>query len=253
MIAIISDIHGNLEALQAVLADIKRHRATEIICLGDLVGYGPDPVPCVELAMEWSVCLRGNHEMFVLSRNELHTDQWMIPPSWAEMIIQFCRDVLKQQKMQSIYPFLESLPRSVQRPEALYVHGTPREPTHEYVFPEDIYNEKKMEAIWSKFSGLCFCGHTHLPGVYSRNSQWSYVAEGEVNQVTIGAPTQLLVNVGSVGQPRDNDPRASYVLFDGQTIRYRRIEYDVQLTMKKLRKLYPPDMHFMAERLAEGR
>ena len=64
MIAIISDIHGNLEALQAVLADIKRHRATEIICLGDLIGYGPDPVPCVERAMEWSVCLLGNHEMF---------------------------------------------------------------------------------------------------------------------------------------------------------------------------------------------
>jgi diadenosine tetraphosphatase ApaH/serine/threonine PP2A family protein phosphatase len=237
MIAIVSDIHGNLEALQAVLADIKQQGATEIICLGDLIGYGPDPVPCVELAMKWSVCLRGNHEDAALSKDDL--------PGWgsriaAETIFRFRREVLKHQKLQTIYPFLESLPISVKSPEALYVHGSPREPTHEYVFPEDIYNEKKLTAIFARFSGLCFCGHTHLPGVFHREASWNHLSAEECGNELTRDASQLLVNVGSVGQPRDGDPRACYVLFGGDTIRFRRVEYDMQRTIEKLKKLDPP-------------
>jgi predicted phosphodiesterase len=249
MLAIISDIHGNLEALQAVLADAKENGVREIICLGDLVGYGPDPLPCVELAMEWPVVVLGNFDVAALSEDDLPGFTARIA---AETIFQFRRDVLKQQKMQSVYPYLHSLPKFVQRTEALYVHGSPRAPTNEYLHPEDIH-EPKLIRNFERFSGVCFCGHTHLPGIFLREPQWDFLTPAECGDTFTRGQSQLLCNVGSVGQPRDNDWRACYVLFDGTAIRFRRLEYNIRRTIRKLREIGLPDAQFLMNRLTQGR
>lgn len=198
--------------------------------------------------MEWSVVLMGNFDEAALADDDL--------PGWtarvaAETVFEFRRNVLRQQKLQTINPFLQGLRRSVQRSEALYVHGTPRQPTYEYLNPDDVYSDKKMAAIFADFKGLCFCGHTHIPGVFMHCTDWSYLSQDDCRNGINVDSSQLLVNVGSVGQPRDNDPRACYVLFDGKTIHFRRLEYEIQRTMQKLRKL--PEGKFLAERLIHGR
>jgi predicted phosphodiesterase len=246
--ALISDIHSNLEALQAVLKDIETHAVTTVYCLGDVIGYGPNPRECIDLVMDLPVVLLGNHDQGAMF------DPEGFNPG-AERAIFWTRSQLEntpesRQQRERRWEFLAERPRLHREDSVLYVHGSARNPLNEYVFPEDIYNPRKMERIFAHVERYCFQGHTHVPGIFTESLQ--FYSPEEVDYVYELDGRKTLVNVGSVGQPRDGDWRACYVLFDGKTIRYRRVEYDIETTIKKIYEI--PDLeNFLGDRLRDGR
>jgi predicted phosphodiesterase len=255
MIAILSDIHGNLEALQAVLADIDREKVDAIYCLGDTVGYGPNPVECLDLVTQMAVVLMGNHDQAALfdpqgfgpgaERAILWSRAQMDGPCWSA----------EQREKRWLY--LADRPRTHQEGKYLYVHGSARDPLHEYVFPDDIFNAKKMGRIFAQVEQYCFQGHTHIPGVFAEDLRYAGLPDMRFDK-QLGAHIcklglrKTLINVGSVGQPRDGDPRACYALQDGGTLRFRRVEYDIETTVNKIFAIPELD-RFLGERLREGR
>jgi diadenosine tetraphosphatase ApaH/serine/threonine PP2A family protein phosphatase len=246
--AIISDIHSNFEALQAVLQDIAQHNVPEVYCLGDVVGYGPNPRECVDLVMQCKVVLLGNHD-----QGAMFDPEGFNPP--AERAIFWTRAQLEspgenRQARERRWDFLAERPRTFRENSYLFVHGSARNPLNEYVFPEDIYNQRKMERIFALVEKYCFQGHTHVPGIFTENLQFHSPEEVEYAYQLDGRKT--LCNVGSVGQPRDGDWRACYVLLDNDTIRFRRVEYDIETTIKKIYAI--PDLeNFLGDRLRDGR
>ncbi len=149
---------------------------------------------------------------------------------------------------------MTGLPRSHQEGDILYVHGSPRNPLNEYVFPEDIYNERKMIRLGEKFGQVCFNGHTHVPGIFVERGpgRWEFVDPSECRKGFPIAGCRIICNVGSVGQPRDGDSRACYVLFDGTRIWFRRVAYDEEATIRKIYAIAELD-NFFGDRLREGR
>jgi diadenosine tetraphosphatase ApaH/serine/threonine PP2A family protein phosphatase len=246
--AIISDIHSNLEALQAVLEDIARHDVTETYCLGDVVGYGPNPRECVDLVMKCKLVLLGNHD-----QGAMFDPEGFNPP--AERAIFWTRAQLEAPVENRIdrerrWEFLAERPRTFRENGFLFVHGSARNPLNEYVFPEDIYNQRKMERIFALVERYCFQGHTHVPGIFTEALEFH--SPEEIDYVYRLDGRKTLCNVGSVGQPRDGDWRACYILLDGETIRYRRVEYDIDTTIKKIYAI--PDLeNFLGDRLRDGR
>lgn len=248
MKAIISDIHSNLEAFQAVLADIKAQGITEVYCLGDVVGYGPNPRECIDLVMSCKLCILGNHDQGAM----FDPDGFNQP---AERAIFWTRDQLESAAdsralREKRWEFLAERPRSHREENYLFVHGSARNPLNEYVFPEDIYNQRKMERIFALVEKYCFQGHTHVPGVFTENLQ--FLSPEETDGVYKLDGRKTLCNVGSVGQPRDGNWRACYVVLDNDAIRFRRVEYDVETTIKKIYDV--PDLeNFLGDRLRDGR
>ena len=247
MRAIISDIHGNLEALEAVLKDIQSHGIDDIYCLGDIIGYGPNPCECIDRVIDHcKITLLGNHDQGALFDPEGFNGQ-------AERAIFWTRKQLetdRSSRAEKRWEFLGELPRQVREPSLLFVHGSARNPLNEYVFPEDIYNTKKMEKIFSLVEKSCFQGHTHIPGVFTEDM--NFLAPEEIDFEYTLTARKMLVNVGSVGQPRNNDPRSSYVLFDGNKVVFKRVEYDHKATAKKIYDIPELD-NFLGDRLGEGR
>lgn len=246
MRAIISDIHANLEALEAVLADIRQLGITEIFCLGDIIGYGPNPCECIDRVMSVQMCLLGNHDQAALFDPEGFNAS-------AERAVFWTRKMLENGKgpdAEKRWEFLGELPRMHREPNFLYVHGSARNPLNEYVFPEDIYNQRKMERIFALVEQYCFQGHTHIPGVFTESL--NFLAPEDIDfQYTLG-PEKVLINVGSVGQPRNGDPRSSYITLDGNTVQFRRVDYDFSVTRQKIYD--NPDLdNFLGDRLADGR
>jgi diadenosine tetraphosphatase ApaH/serine/threonine PP2A family protein phosphatase len=246
--ALISDIHSNFEALQAVLEDIHKHNVDEIYCLGDIVGYGPNPRECVDQVMACKVVLLGNHD-----QGAMFDPEGFNPP--AERAIFWTRSQLEapgdnKAAKEKRWEFLAERPRSVRENGMLFVHGSARNPLNEYVFPEDIYNQRKMERIFALVERYCFQGHTHVPGIFTENLQFHSPEEIDYTYRLDGRKT--LCNVGSVGQPRDGDWRACYVLLDGDTLIYRRVEYDIETTIKKIYAI-PELENFLGDRLRDGR
>ncbi len=249
MFAVLSDIHGNLEALDAVLADIARRPVSAIYCLGDIVGYGPNPIECIDRAMKWDVALLGNHDHAA-----------MVEPDGfgqiAERAIFWTRRVLTESCREDLWKYLAECPRSHPEGEMLFVHASPRSPLHEYIFPEDIYNQRKMQRISDLLDRYCFCGHTHIPGVFVAPSalagDWHYFATDEVNYFWRFDGRKTILNVGSVGQPRDHDPRGCYVTVDGWDVMWHRVPYDVDTTVAKIYAIPELD-NFLGDRLREGR
>jgi len=247
--ALISDIHSNLEAFQAVLDDIRSQGVSEIYCLGDIIGYGPNPRECIDLVIEnCKITLLGNHDQGALFDPEGFN-------AGAERAIFWTRDQLEKpegspEDNARRWDFLGELPRCVREDGRLFVHGSPRNPVNEYIFPEDIYNQRKMEKIFSLVERFCFQGHTHVPGVFTE--KLTFLAPDEIDCKYELGSEKLLFNVGSVGQPRDGDSRACYVILDDETVTYRRIEYDFNATAKKI--FDEPELdNFLGERLREGR
>ncbi len=208
--AIISDIHGNLEALEAVLEDIDSQNVDEIFCLGDIVGYGPNPGECVDLVKSnCQITLLGNHD-----------DGALYDPSGfntgAEKAIFWTRQQLERSgtssQREARWDFLSMLPRSYKCGPFLFVHGSPRNPLSEYVFPEDIFNHRKMERLFQLTEQYCFQGHTHVPGVFTEGHQF-FPPDDIDYEYTLG-DGKVMINVGSVGQPRDGDNRACYLILD---------------------------------------
>jgi len=246
--AIISDIHGNLEALEAVLSDIRSQGITEIFCLGDVVGYGPNPCECLDRVMKCDACILGNHDQGALFDPEGFN-------SGAERAIFWTRDQLENARGSAgdnaaRWDFLGELPRTIRRDDFLYVHGSARNPLNEYVFPEDIYNKRKMEKIFSLIETCCFQGHTHVPGVFTESM--NYFTPEEIGYQYTRGDEKCMINVGSVGQPRDGDNRACYTVQVDGSVEFRRVEYDFNKTAEKI--YATPELDdFLGDRLKEGR
>ncbi len=248
MKALISDIHGNLEALRAVLDDIAGQSVEEVYCLGDTVGYGPNPRECLELVMSCKICLLGNHDQAALFDPTNFNEKAERAILWTRAQLE--APVPNRAAMERRWEFLAEMPRTHREGEYLYVHGSPRNPVNEYIFPEDVYNDRKMSAIFRLVERYCFQGHTHVPGIFTESC--AFLSPEEVDLVYRPDGRKALCNVGSVGQPRDGDARACYVLLDEEAIRYRRVAYDVETTIKKI--YATPDLdNFLAERLRQGR
>jgi predicted phosphodiesterase len=249
MIAIISDIHGNLEALQTVLADIQRRGATEIICLGDVIGYGPNPIECIELVMQHChVTLMGNHDFAVIYEPYNFNMGAEQASYWTRLQFEEDADVARRAAR---WKFLGSRPYAERRPGLLCVHASPRRPINEYIFPDDIYtNPNKFGPIFDRVERICFVGHTHVPGVFLEGPDF-YSPEELDNRFELGSE-RAVVNVGSVGQPRDRDPRSSYVLFDGSVVQFVRVSYDIEKTVKRVEAVPELD-NFLGARLRDGK
>lgn len=249
--ALISDIHSNLEALQAVLADIEEQGVSEIYCLGDIIGYGPNPCECIDLVRKHcKATILGNHDQGALFDPEGFN-------SGAERAIFWTREQLENptganaKGQEERWDFLGMLPRTTREDQLLFVHGSARIPLNEYVFPEDIYNQRKMEKIFSLIEKSCFQGHTHVPGVFTEGMR--FLSPEETNQeYRLDTEEKIMINVGSVGQPRDGDWRSCYVVIEDGTARFRRVEYDKDKTIDKIYNIPELD-DFLGDRLREGR
>lgn len=252
MKALISDIHSNFEALQAVLEDMNKQNVSEIYCLGDIVGYGPNPRECIDLIMQCKVVLLGNHD-----QGAMFDPDGFNPP--AERAIFWTRSQLEmgdnRSKREQRWEFLAELPRMFKENSYLFVHGSARNPLNEYVFPEDVYNQRKMDRIFALVDRYCFQGHTHVPGIFTESlpeDLYQFHAPDEIDYVYKLDSRKTLCNVGSVGQPRDGDWRSCYVLLDDDTITYRRVEYDIETTIQKIYDTPELD-NFLGDRLRDGR
>ena len=251
MKAILSDIHGNLEALHAVLDDIARHPVEAVYCLGDLVGYGPNPRECVDLALWWRLVLRGNFDAAVLADPpDLGPTAIAANRSLAWSRAELNAPVPGRKAAARRWALLSGLAPRHTEGDWQFVHASPRNPLNEYVFPEDIYNPRKMERVFAAVERYCFHGHTHMPGILTEDLR--FYSPGEIGHTYQLGECKALCNVGSVGQPRDGDWRACYVLLSGGAVRFRRVEYDIETTIRKIRDIDDLD-DFLGDRLTDGR
>ena len=274
MFAIISDIHSNIEALTAAFADIDRRSIKEVFCLGDVVGYGASPRECLEILIErCNVILCGNHDQAVFFE----------PANFnvgAERAAHWTRQVLEEEpnkaKRDHWWEALGRLPTRFEAHGILMVHASPRRPVNEYLFPEDVYTNPGK--ILENFRLLeaqhiaCAVGHTHVPGVFLDDPCFDPPDElPDTNIYSITADEKAIINVGSVGQPRDRDPRLSYVVVyeKGETpegyeppdveddehcttVEFVRLEYDIEKAAQKI--FDTPELDdFLGQRLFEGR
>jgi diadenosine tetraphosphatase ApaH/serine/threonine PP2A family protein phosphatase len=240
--AIISDIHGNLEALNAVLKDIKRRSADVVVCLGDVVGYYPNPRQCIELvSARASVCVAGNHDYAAVERTDTSNFTYF---AFSAM------EWTKGNITDADKTFLRALPLTAELDDMFFVHSSPCDPDRfTYVFPDNEYSV--MEAFGHLDHKLNFIGHTHWPNImYQEGERVILLSETSTH---IEAGRTYLINVGSVGQPRDFDCRSCYTIYDTekQTISLYRVSYNYKVTQKKIKE---NGLHiFLAERLEKGR
>lgn len=244
--AIISDIHGNVEALKSVLADIREQNCEQIICLGDIIGYGPEPQACVDIAQDFDAAILGNHDLAALFDPEGFSNA-------AESAILWTRAQMESgdsaENCRRRLEFIAHLPRTRQEGKITFVHGSIRNPINEYVFPEDVYNRRKMEKLFSMVQHLCFQGHTHVPGVFTSET---FLKPEDLSFRFEFSEEKAMINVGSVGQPRDGDWRSCYVILDETSVTFRRVEYNVDSTIQKIHDI--PDLDpFLGDRLRDGR
>jgi len=240
--AVISDIHGNLEALMAVLKDIKKRRADVIVCLGDIVGYYPDPCRCIELVTaHCTYCVAGNHDFAAVGMTNTNSFTY-----YALAAIEWTKERLTEYDKE----FLSFLPMTFQFEDILFTHASPADPPKfSYVFPD---NE---DSIFNAFKNMnCrinFIGHTHWPFMLVKEGEEIALSQGST--IELNEESSYLINVGSVGQPRDYDNRSCYALYDTKkrTITLRRVKYNYKITQKKIRENNLPV--FLAERLEKGR
>jgi predicted phosphodiesterase len=249
--ALISDIHANIEAMLAVDQDIRSLGIQKIYCLGDIIGYGPNPVECLDYVIaRCAITILGNHDQAALFDPDGFNPMALQAAYWSRQQLEKAQGT--PEVVNRRWDFLGELPRLHNEGDFLFVHGSPREPTNEYVFPEDVYNERKMEALFSRIQLYCFQGHTHLPGIFTESRD--FLTPEECNyQYTLGRE-KTMINVGSVGQPRDGDSRACYVVIDDDTnlLTYRRVPYDNEATAAKIYGI-PELPNTLGDRLRTGR
>jgi predicted phosphodiesterase len=242
-IALISDIHANIEALECVFDDIKTQKVDETLCLGDIVGYGANPNECIELVKEnCALTLIGNHDAAAVGL--LSTQHFNIH---AKIAIEWTTGNLKK----SAIDYLKTLPLKGNRNSKTIVHATPYEPNLWYYITsleEAAFNFQFFE------TSFCFVGHTHIPIIIVLEQEKEvYVHQGETLEYGDLVNVRFLINVGSVGQPRDRNPKSCYGIIDtdAKTFTYRRISYNVEKAQAKMRKIKMPE--FLITRLEEGR
>lgn len=216
--AIISDVHSNLVALEAVLADIKTQQVDAIVCLGDICGYGPQPLECIELIRKNAIwTLKGNHDEALFVEPVDFGKNARLAIEWQRGILEPKLDGSAADEER--WNWLQSLTSIHKEKDVEFVHASPRDPIYEYVLRDDFHDSglgptQKAKDIFASMDWLCFCGHSHRPGVVSEDFKWWRPAELEGMSSLIRKGIKTLVNVGSVGQPRDGNPQACYVLLD---------------------------------------
>lgn len=240
--AILSDVHANLEALEGVLADVAARRPDQIICLGDFVGYGPDPVACVDrLRPLLAGAVVGNHDLAALDALDISDFN-----PFAQAAIVWTREQLTD----SVRRYLSALPRRLTPDGWLAVHGSVRDPVEEYIL--DVHTARA--SFDAETFRLCVVGHTHVPAVFVQEDARTTLDPLPPEQpLELEADRRYILNAGSVGQPRDGDPRAAYLWLDtgAQTATLFRLAYPLERTQEKMAAAGLPPM--LAERLAYGR
>lgn len=237
--AIFGDIHANLEAFEAVLADAESQGVTNYVCLGDVVGYNADPVACLNRVREMGCpTVKGNHDQ---DASEDHSLEAMNPV--AASALQWTREQLDDEQRL----WLKHLRMVRQVSDYTIVHSTLDQPVH-WNYVTNRFDA--MSNFSYQFTQVCFHGHTHVPRIYVKSDK---VREVPAESVEIEANSKYFINVGSVGQPRDGDPRSCYAIYDHENkiVVFRRIEYDIVKTQEKILAAGLPEM--LAERLPEGR
>ena len=236
-VAVISDIHANLHALEAVADAIEAEGPDEIWCVGDVVGYGPQPNPCCDWTAEHAdLCIAGNHDLGVLGTLDLayFSDDAAVAALWTRAVLS-----------EGAHDYLARLELSAERePVALY-HASPRDPVWEYV----LTWEAAREAIEDSAGEVTIVGHSHVPLAIGEGDEVGGHASGGTE---VDLDGRWLLNPGSVGQPRDGDPAAAWLLLDldGRHASFRRVPYDVERTQAEMRAVGLPEV--LAERLAHG-
>ena len=245
-VLVLSDIHANLEALTAVVEEVESQGSVdEIWCLGDTVGYGPDPVACIDLVNGLpNFTVAGNHDLAAIGRVDvdLFNNSARLAAQWS------ARNISGQEKR-----FLSSLPVSIKRLGFTMVHGTLRDPVMEYL----IDAESAMDTFRRMETPFCVVGHSHIPFLCRLEQSEDGVVEPRFEQypereiVPLGSGP-VIVNPGSVGQPRDSDPRSSCMMYDSdaKTVQWHRVTYDIPRTQGKIRNAGLPEP--LARRLEQG-
>lgn len=237
--AIFGDIHANLEALEAVLEDAADQGVTDYVCLGDVVGYNADPSACLNIIREMGCpTVKGNHDK---DASEDHSLDSMNPV--AATALNWTREQLDEDQRS----WLRRLRMVRQVADYTIVHSTLDQPVH-WNYVTNRFDA--MSNFSYQFTQLCFHGHTHVPRVYIKSDK---VREVPAESVEIEAKSKYFINVGSVGQPRDGDPRACYAIYDqdSKLVVFRRVNYNLPKTQRKIIEAGLPEM--LAERLEEGR
>ena len=260
-VALISDVHGNAVALQAVLDDIKTQNVDAIYCLGDVVGYGPQPVEAMKLVLancERDKIIMGNHDHAVIHEPIGFNRSARQAAIWTNRVAKPGALSFFSSKRRT-WNWLKTLPTTFSEEDNLFVHASPRQHLEEYVLEEHTKGisftgedpRLLLTENFEKVDRTCFIGHTHRPGLITGDDHaWHSLHDMDYRWNIDDRKT--LVNIGSVGQPRDQDNRSCYVVYDGKTIEWRRIEYDIE----KIRKLiYDNDMldNRLGDRLLEGK
>ena len=236
-VIVIADIHGNLEALHKVSEYIdKLEGEKRVVCLGDIVGYGPNPAECFKIveSLTDKICL-GNHEDSILD-----TDYDYQITRYAREAIRWTRNILNEETKEAI----KRLPLQIEEDNVLYVHASPDDPMRwRYITNARNAYSSLIEMKHS----LCFVGHSHIPGIYSYRK-----LQRNSNKTTLSKDDKTIVNVGSVGQPRDGSQMLSFAVFDDENweVEIIRQKYNYHETMAKIKKANLP--LFLAERLARG-
>lgn len=237
--AVISDVHANLDALEAVLKDIKKRKAEGIIFLGDAVGYGPNPNECMATLNEkCRTLIAGNHDLAVAGLTDIGRFN-----EYAVAAILWTREVLTDKNKKII----EGLPiaKEMKKNNVLLVHSTPKEPDAWHY----LYTLRDAEINFNFFDEkICFVGHSHQPAIIERMPSGEMVVHRD--KVDLNESSRYIINAGSVGQPRDRDPRACYAIMTERHVELVRVEYNIVLTQRKMREADLPLP--LIERLERG-
>jgi len=247
--AFISDIHANLEALTSVLEDIKSRGSEEVFCLGDVVGYGPDPVAVTDLIRQNArATILGNHD------EALVKGPWGFNPV-ARTAMEWTRKQLRPRIFRlgsrDRWQFLAGLALRHEWQGYLLVHGSPREPTSEYILPRDVAGShpNTFQELFDSFDSVCLVGHTHMAGIFEEGPR--FIPQSQVGETFQKGKGKMIINVGAVGQPRDYDRRACYLSVKDGVFSFHRVEYDVERTQAKIRAIPELDDR-LADRLGGG-
>ena len=240
----IADIHSNFEAFKTVLKDLEnRGTVDQIWCLGDMIGYGPDPDNCIDLMKQvGNICIAGNHDLASIGKISIENFN-----PFAAYANKWTQDKLEE----SYKEYIATLPLKLVVGDSTIVHGSPRSPIWEYVISSKIatINFKYFE------TQFCFIGHSHVPEIYTFNDldqKCEHIQLAPNSCIKLNDNLRYIINPGSVGQPRDGNPEASYMIFnsDDLLLDYRRIPYDISSTQQKMRDYGLPEM--LIERLNLG-
>ena len=241
---VVADIHSNMEALQAVIRHAASHGGFEKIwCLGDIVGYGPDPGACIDLLRSYPLAaVSGNHDL--ASIDVLPLDDFN---PYAKAAVLWTREQLSSEHRE----YLRDNPLRWEEESATLLHGTPRDPIWEYFLPSVMSNADVAESFQQFSTRCCLVGHSHIPFLcIEEGAQFFGLQEG---QQTLLSGARCVMNPGSVGQPRDGDSRAAYALYDADaaSLTHHRVPYDIEATQVKISAAGLPEA--LASRLTVGR